>query len=91
MSERPGRPIVADFAPTGDALTEYDRAHFGTYLRMLDAAKAQAAWTQVVKIVLDIDPTLEPERAKRAYETHLARARWIAAHGYREILQTGDP
>ncbi len=90
MTERPGRPSVADVVPTDEALTHYDRAHFATYLRMLDAAKAEAPWRDVVRIVLDIDPILEPERAKRAYDSHLARAQWMAAHGYRELLQTGD-
>ena len=28
---------MADRSPAGDTLTPYDRAHFATYLRLLDA------------------------------------------------------
>jgi hypothetical protein len=60
-----------------------------TYLRMLDADKEGADWREVTQIVLRIDPDREPERATRAYETHLARAKWMTHTGYRLLLRQG--
>jgi hypothetical protein len=76
---------VADTAPVGEIITDYDRTHLPTYLRLLDAAADKADPNEVARIVLGIDPTAEPERARRAYETHLARARWISTVGYRQL------
>lgn len=78
---------VADVAPSGMQLTDYDRAHAVTYLRLLDAAEEGADWREVVRIVLEMDPEREPERSKHAYDTHLARARWLSKEGYREFLR----
>jgi len=38
--------------------------------------------------VLHIDPKQEPERARRAWESHLARAKWMMEHGYRDLLES---
>jgi hypothetical protein len=81
-------PFVADSAPEDDVLTDYDRQHFGTYLRLLDAESEGADWTEVARIVLRIDPARETARARRAWETHLARARWMTERGYRHLLQS---
>ncbi len=77
---------IADAAPSDEHVTDYDRAHVKAYLRMLDAAEEGAAWEEVSSIVLGIDPLREPVRAKRAYDTHLARARWLANKGYKDFL-----
>ena len=69
-------------------VTDYDRAHLPTYLRLLDATSEGAPWEEVARIVLDLDPALEPDRARRAHETHLARARWLTEHGYRDLLRS---
>ena len=37
--------------------------------------------------VLHIDPSRERERARRAWESHLARAKWLTEHGYRDLLR----
>lgn len=81
-------PIVADLAPYG-ALTKYDEEHAVTYVRMLDASEDSADWREVSRIVLRIDPDKEPERAKRSYDTHLARARWMTHTGYKLLLRQG--
>ncbi len=83
-------PPIADSAPSEALLTDYDRAHTATYLRLLDAAEEGAPWEEASRIVLGIDPHREPARAKRAYETHLARAQWLTQHGYKEFLKD-DP
>ena len=87
----PLNPDVYDSAPTADAITPYDRDHMLTYLRTLDAHAEGAAWEEVARIVLHIDPEREPDRAKRAYESHLARAKWMTETGYRHLLRRGFP
>lgn len=82
-------PPVADLAPASDVLTEYDREHLATYLRLLDAEAEGADWREVSKVVLQIDPAKEPNRAKRAWESHLARARWMTEHGHAHLLRGG--
>jgi Uncharacterized conserved protein (DUF2285) len=78
--------LVADHAPTADELTDYDRNHFAVYLRLLDADADGADWREVTTIVLQIDPTREPLRARAAWESHLARAKWMTERGYRYLL-----
>ena len=77
---------VFDVAPTEDQLTDYDRLHLITYIRLLDADAESIPWEEASRAILHIDPHAEPERATRAYQTHLARARWMARVGYRHIL-----
>ena len=45
-------------------LTVYDEQHMITYLRLLDADADGADWREVAQIVLHIDPTQEPDRAR---------------------------
>jgi hypothetical protein len=82
---------VADLAPVEQTLTPYDEQHAITYVRLLDAEKANADWQEVARIVLHIDPVADPTRARGAYESHLARAKWVARHGYRQLLSRGWP
>ena len=77
---------VAAAAPSDAQLTDYDRAHLVTYLRLLDAAEASAPWTEVSRIVLGFDPAKDLEIARTAYDTHIARARWMSDQGYRALL-----
>jgi hypothetical protein len=87
MRKPPLDPPVNDQAPEGDVLTRYDQEHLVTYLRLLDADAERAEWTEVARIVLHIDPSHEPARARRAWESHLARAKWMTEHGYRDLLR----
>lgn len=84
-------PTVADSAPEEPTLTSYDEEHAVTYARLLDAEADNADWHEVARIVLRIDPVSEPARARNAYESHLARAKWVARHGYRHLLNRGSP
>jgi hypothetical protein len=81
MQTPPLDPDVADSAPTYSMLTAYDQKHIVTYLRLLDAD-----WCDVARIVLHLDPDHEPDRARRAFENHLSRAKWMTEHGYRQVL-----
>jgi len=58
---------------------------------LLDAEADGADWEEVAKIVLHIDPAKEPKRARKAWESHLARAKWMTETGYRFYLQGGAP
>ena len=80
---------IANVAPTGSVLTAYDEEHLITYLRLLDADAGGADWREVSQFVLHIDPQLEPERARRAFDSHLSRAKWMTSHGYRLLLRGG--
>jgi hypothetical protein len=91
MKSPPLDPPVSDCAPSDAILTGYDEQHLVTYLRLLDAQAEGADWREVARIVLHIDPTREPDRAKRAWESHLARARWITEAGYQHLLRGGAP
>jgi hypothetical protein len=82
---------VDDVAPADRNLTGYDQQHLVTYLRLLDADAEEADWQEVAKMVLHIDPEREPDRAKRACESHLARAKWLTKNGYRHLVRGGPP
>jgi hypothetical protein len=49
-----------------------------------------ADWAEVARTVLHIDPSDEPEGARGAWESHLARAKWMIEHGYRDLLWGGS-
>jgi hypothetical protein len=91
MQSPPLDPSVSDAAPDCSALTSYDEQHLVTYLRLLDADSEGADWQEVARIVLHIDPVREPDRAHKAWESHLARARWMTVSGYRHLLRGGAP
>jgi len=76
-----------DCPPESDVVTPYDERHFVTYLRLLDAAAEAADWREVVRIVFGLDPEVNTNRARLVHDTHLARARWMAAKGYRDLLR----
>lgn len=78
---------VADAAPTTLDLTDYDLSHMIIYLRLLDAARDGAGWEEASRIVLNIDPDVDRARARRAYHSHYARARWMTQEGYKELLK----
>jgi hypothetical protein len=89
MQKPPLDPDVADTAPADTVLTRYDEEHIITYLRLLDADAEGADWRDVTRIVLHIDPEREAVRARRAFDTHLERAKWMTEQGYRQLLRGG--
>jgi hypothetical protein len=75
-------PVLLDKPPEEPTVTDYDLAHSVIYLRLLDSAAEGADWQEVARVVLDLHPEREPVRARRIYDSHLARARWIIEAGY---------
>ncbi|MCC8430090.1 DUF2285 domain-containing protein [Reyranella aquatilis] len=80
-------PPFDDCPPGSDVVTPYDERHFATYLRLLDAAAEAADWREVVRIVFELDPEIEPHRARLVYDTHLSRAQWMTEKGFRDLLR----
>ncbi|MGY4752587.1 DNA -binding domain-containing protein [Pannonibacter sp. Q-1] len=76
-----------DAPPPELQLTSYDREHMVLYLRILDADRDGADWREVVRILFDLDPEQDSERCRKIYDSHLARARWMTEHGYRELVR----
>jgi Uncharacterized conserved protein (DUF2285) len=89
MQKPPLDPDVADTAPSDSALTVYDEKHLIMYLRLLDADVQGADWREVARIVLHRDPEHEFDRARRAFESHLSRAKWMTEHGCWHLLRGG--
>ena len=79
---------IADTAPSEPRLTDYDRAHLPTYIRLLDTAAQNADWEEAASLILGMNAKSEPDRARRAYDSHLARAQWMTSAGYRDLLQS---
>jgi Uncharacterized conserved protein (DUF2285) len=89
MQKPPLDPDVADTAPADSVLAVYDEEHVITYLRLLDADAEGADWREVARLVLHVDPERESARARRAFESHLSRAKWMTEQGYRHLLRSG--
>ncbi|SEF15821.1 Uncharacterized conserved protein [Rhizobiales bacterium GAS191] len=83
-------PNVADLAPTDATITVYDESKAIVYLRLLDAEAEDADWREVARVVLHRDPDEDEARARRWYESHLARAQWMSEQGYQQLLRGRD-
>lgn len=83
-----GRDFL-DAPPMEAALTDYDRAHLKTYLRLLDAAAEGADWRKAAAAILGLDVAADPARARRIHDRHLERACWLTEQGYRDLLRRG--
>lgn len=70
-------------------LTSYDRERMKLYLRLLDAATDGADWREAVEILFGLDPDRDPDRTRHVHDSHLARARWMTEHGYRQLAREG--
>ncbi|WP_407168526.1 DUF2285 domain-containing protein [Bradyrhizobium sp. ORS 111] len=81
MNGPPLDPDVADVAPSEPTLTTYDEQHVVTYMRLLQAEGEGADWREVARVVLHMDPERELDRARSAYQSHLARAKWVTEQG----------
>lgn len=78
---------LADAPPVSETITDYDRAHFVTYLSLLYATGEGHSEEKMSLDVLGIDPAREPDRARHTLRNHLERARWLAKSGYKFLLE----
>ena len=79
-------PFLLDAPPESDQLTEYDRAHFTTYLFLLDWSARGGDWRKAAEQIFDEEIAIALFRAKKAYDTHLARAQWMTHTGHRLLV-----
>jgi hypothetical protein len=75
--------------PQSSSLTDYDRQHLALYLRLLDSAAEGADWAEVARTLFGLDPDKDAAHARAVHDSHLARARWMAEHGYRDLFEIG--
>ncbi|RWI65626.1 DUF2285 domain-containing protein [Mesorhizobium sp.] len=80
------KPEIAEEVPWSESLTGYDKEHFTTYMRLLDASADDAGEEEMAHLILGIDPASEPERARKALRSHLDRANWMVTAGYKELF-----
>lgn len=73
--------------PHSDQLTDYDRAHLVTYLRLLDAESDGADWREAAQVIFQLDVAADPDRARQVHASHLARAHWMTKAGYCHLLK----
>ncbi len=76
---------LRDVAPRGDVITDYDRAHFQVYIRLLDARSGGKSSDDMCRIILEIEPTTNPDSTLKLLESHLERADWMCRVGFRQI------
>jgi len=86
MGESRLYPSVADQAPTANTLTTYDASHLHIYADLLETEADGGDWDEAALLVLHLDPVREPVRARRVWESHLARAKWLVEHGYSHLF-----
>lgn len=79
------RKIIEE-VPWSESLTAYDKEHFTTYMRLMDASADDASEEEMAHLILGIDPAREPERARKALRSHLDRAHWMVTNGYKELF-----
>jgi hypothetical protein len=79
-------PSVADQAPFENTLTSYDARHLHIYADLLETEADGGDWDEASLLVLRIDPVREPVRARRVWESHLARAKWLVERGYGHLF-----
>ena len=91
MTKSDPDPKVADEVLWSDGITAYGDRHHETYLHPLDAEAEGVGKHEMGRLILGFDPTGEPERAHKAVNSHLARARWMTKVGYRHFLVGRHP
>ena len=77
---------LADEVAWSDSFTTYDETHFTLYIALMDGVREGALMDEMCERLLHIDPIRERERAHKCLESHLKRARWFTAEGFRHLI-----
>lgn len=80
-----------DVAPSGTEITKYDREHTMLYICLLDRKERGQDWRVTVRAFFGIDPEREPERARRVYDGHVARAISLREAPYFSAMERMKP
>jgi hypothetical protein len=86
MGESRLHPSLADEAPSESTFTSYDEQHLLIYADLLETEADGGDWDEAALLVLRIDPGREPLRARRVWEDHLTRAKWLVEYGYGHLF-----
>jgi hypothetical protein len=70
-----------------DGITDYDRAHFVTYARILDALRIDEPWEKAAADILGLDICEDEVSAFRIWAAHVDRAEWIVGSGLALIIE----
>ncbi len=73
--------MLERIAPEGATVVDYDRRNLLTYAELLDADAAGIDWMTGSLEILRLNPLIDGDAARRCWESHLARARWITGSG----------
>jgi hypothetical protein len=74
--------VFADELKLPDRIVDYDLENAVIYARLLSAHDTGEDWREVSRQVLQRDPDIDEVRARRCWNTHLARALWLAEKAY---------
>jgi len=78
--------IYRDLAPIDETLTDYDRRCFKLYIMLIDADEAGVPWDYSYPHLFDEPVGTDYLKAEARYRSHLERAKWMTAKGYRHLL-----
>ena len=83
MTNTPQAPI-ADTAPADMQITDYDSSHL---TNVSSPARRRRREPHGMRLHESCSASIPPgtRRSRRIYDLHLARARWISDHGYRDL------
>lgn len=76
-----------ELLPRTDGITEYDRANFLIYARILDAVRFNQPWATAASEILRLDVANDEAGAFRIWCDHVDRAEWIVGPGLSLIVQ----
>jgi hypothetical protein len=68
-----------------DCITDYDRANFVTYARILDAVCVNLPWRRAAAEILGLDIADDEANAFRIWAAYVDRAEWIVGDGLRLV------
>ncbi|MCR9120996.1 MAG: DUF2285 domain-containing protein [Phyllobacteriaceae bacterium] len=73
-------------APTVEQITDYDRRCFKLYIMLIDADDAGVPWDDSYRHLFEEHVGADRRLAEGRHRSHLDRARWMVAAGYRQLL-----
>lgn len=79
--------MIEHIAPDSVSVLDYDRRNLLTYAELLEADAAGIGWEAGSLAILLVDPCIEGGAARRCWESHLARARWITGDGLANAVE----
>lgn len=76
--------------PRADNVTEHDRRHVKTYIRLMEADTAGASEDEMAREIVPGDRPTKARIARIAVRSHLRRAYWLLEHGFFPLVYWAD-